>query len=373
MGVPSTSVNHFDQSAANWDNEPRRIELMKSIGEAILREVHPTQEMDVLDYGCGTGLVGLFLLPHVRSVTGADSSSGMLDVLRTKIAKGGVNGMTTKELDLEKQPIPQERFHMIVSSMVMHHVANLERVLLAFHEMLSPDGVLCIADLDAEPDVFHSAEAAVSVHHHGFDRSDFKERLEAAGFTNLTISTAHVVQKPIAGGEIRDFPVFLAVGRRCSNSIPEGPRENASHAQMETAVARFIGGFNCSQAVFSTYAGQFGLDDATALKIAAGFGGGMGRMGETCGAVTGAFMVLGLKYGDTSPNRQAKELIYAKIRKFADRFKARNGSLLCKDLLDCDISTPQGHEAAKAKKLFTTVCPKVVQDAIEILEEMLKD
>lgn len=141
-------MNYFDQSAANWDSEPRRIELMKAIGKAILRDAKPTKAMDVLDYGCGTGLVGLFLLPHVRSATGADSSAGMLDVLRTKIREGGINGMTTIQLDLERQPVPLERFHVIVSCMVLHHVADLEQVLSAFYKMLLPGGVLCVADLD---------------------------------------------------------------------------------------------------------------------------------------------------------------------------------------------------------------------------------
>jgi C_GCAxxG_C_C family probable redox protein len=126
-------------------------------------------------------------------------------------------------------------------------------------------------------------------------------------------------------------------------------------------------GFNCSQAVFSTYAQ--GIDQETALKIASGFGGGMGRMGETCGAVTGAMMVLGLRFGADQPDREAKERVYARIREFADRFQARNGSTFCRDLLGCDISTPDGYEQAKI--LFPTVCPKYVRDACEILEEML--
>ena len=80
------STAHFDEAARDWDNEPRRVALMRAIGEAILREAKPTSDMDVLDYGCGTGLIGLFLLPHVHSVTGADNSPGMLKVLREKIA-----------------------------------------------------------------------------------------------------------------------------------------------------------------------------------------------------------------------------------------------------------------------------------------------
>jgi C_GCAxxG_C_C family probable redox protein len=137
----------------------------------------------------------------------------------------------------------------------------------------------------------------------------------------------------------------------------------------EIALSRFADGFNCSQSVLSAYGGQFGIDDETALKLASGFGGGMGRMAGTCGAVTGAFMVLGLKCGGTSPDREAKERIYARIRQFADQFKARNGSLMCKDLLGCDISTAEGLELARSR--FSTTCPKFVRDAAEILEEML--
>jgi SAM-dependent methyltransferase len=86
-------TSHFDQAAPTWDDNPSRIALMKAVGEAILRQVQPTAEMDVLDYGCGTGLVGLFLLPHVGSVTGADNSAGMLDMLRKKIEGGGLGNM----------------------------------------------------------------------------------------------------------------------------------------------------------------------------------------------------------------------------------------------------------------------------------------
>jgi C_GCAxxG_C_C family probable redox protein len=141
--------------------------------------------------------------------------------------------------------------------------------------------------------------------------------------------------------------------------------------RIEKAVARFAEGFNCSQAVFSSFAE--GINEETALKMASGFGGGMGRMAETCGAVTGAMMVLGLRFGATLPTPLEKERIYALIRDFSDRFKARNGSILCRTLLNCDISTPEGLHVAKEKNLFKTSCPKYVQDAAEILEEMLAE
>ena len=141
---------------------------------------------------------------------------------------------------------------------------------------------------------------------------------------------------------------------------------------VEQAVSCFKGGLNCSQAILATYGQQLGLDRELALKLAAGFGGGMGRLGHTCGAVTGAFMVLGLRYGPVEAgDQQAKETAYERVREFAKRFEARNGTAVCRDLIHCDIETPEGLAMAREQKLFVTVCPKFVQDAAEILEEML--
>jgi C_GCAxxG_C_C family probable redox protein len=97
-------------------------------------------------------------------------------------------------------------------------------------------------------------------------------------------------------------------------------------------------------------------------------------MGETCGAVTGAFMVIGLKHGKTkADNDAAKETTYELVKELTSRFSARNGSIKCKELLGCDLSTPEGMEAVIEKKLFITLCPKFVQDAAEILEAFLKE
>jgi len=144
-------------------------------------------------------------------------------------------------------------------------------------------------------------------------------------------------------------------------------------AKSEQAVRKFRKGFNCSQAVLSVYAEEFGLCRETALKIACGFGGGMGRMGLTCGAVAGAFMVIGLKYGNVDANeKEIKEKTYGLVGEFARRFEKRNGSSICRELLGCDISEPEGLRSAKENGLFTSVCPGLVRDAVEILEEMLE-
>jgi ubiquinone/menaquinone biosynthesis C-methylase UbiE len=138
----------------------------------------------------------------------------MLEVLDEKIRSGGVQRMRTLQLDLGRDPIPESRYHLIVANMVLHHVDQTETLLAAFHEMLLPGGAVAIADLDTESGLFHGPDVAASVFHHGFDRYAFKDRLCWAGFVDVKDVTAHVIRKSIAGGEIRDFPVFLIGGHR---------------------------------------------------------------------------------------------------------------------------------------------------------------
>ena len=138
------------------------------------------------------------------------------------------------------------------------------------------------------------------------------------------------------------------------------------------AVACFKEGFSCSQAILSTYSPELGIDRKTALKVSGSFGGGMAGMADTCGCVTGAFMVIGLKYGKTQAKaEQAKKKTYGLVKDFCTKFKARNKSIVCRELLGCDISTPEGRKHFKDKKLIVKVCPKLVRDAAEIIEEIL--
>jgi C_GCAxxG_C_C family probable redox protein len=140
----------------------------------------------------------------------------------------------------------------------------------------------------------------------------------------------------------------------------------------ERAVTSFKGGLNCAQAVFTSFCEPLGLDRASAAKLACGLGGGMGRLGHTCGAATGAILVLGLKHGNaTAQDKTAKDKTYQLVRDFMSRFQARNGNIACRELLGHDISTPEGHHQAAQAGVFTTRCPKFVRDAAEILEEML--
>jgi len=133
----------------------------------------------------------------------------------------------------------------------------------------------------------------------------------------------------------------------------------------------FSDGFNCSQAVLTVFAEEFGLERTNALRLACGFGGGM-RMGGPCGAVSGACMAIGLKYGKIrAEDNEARDRTYALVKELAARFRSLHGTVLCRDLIGCDISTPQGYEEATQKGVFLDICPRLVADAVKILEEIL--
>ncbi len=142
--------------------------------------------------------------------------------------------------------------------------------------------------------------------------------------------------------------------------------------RIESAVSCFKEGFSCSQAVLSAYSDLFNLDRTTALKISQPFGGGIAHQGEICGAVSGAFMVIGLKHGRIqAEDLEAREKTYEKVHKFIEHFTASNGSTVCKVLLGYDISSPEGFQKAKDAGLFDTLCPNLIQSSMEILDEIL--
>jgi C_GCAxxG_C_C family probable redox protein len=128
---------------------------------------------------------------------------------------------------------------------------------------------------------------------------------------------------------------------------------------------------NCAQSVINAFIDELGIDRATALKLSLGFGGGMGHTGGTCGAVTAAYMVLGLKQEFDINNPKAnRDKMYVMVQEFNKRFKKINGTINCTELLGYDLSTPEGAAAVKEKSLSTTICPKFVKDAVEIVEGM---
>ncbi|HAN20100.1 MAG: hypothetical protein A2Y15_05400 [Clostridiales bacterium GWF2_36_10] len=139
--------------------------------------------------------------------------------------------------------------------------------------------------------------------------------------------------------------------------------------KVESAIDLFSNGSNCSQAVFATFCENYGINKEQAFKIACGFGGGI-RSGEVCGAVSGAVMVIGLKYGNENfDDLEVKKLCCAKTVEFINCFKVKYNSIVCRELLGIDIFVGDGMKLANEKGLFKTTCVDMIRSAVEILEE----
>jgi ubiquinone/menaquinone biosynthesis C-methylase UbiE len=216
-------MNEFDQKAAQWDAKPVRVERAQAVADGIKAALPLATHLTALEYGCGTGLLSFALQPYLGHITLADSSSGMLAVLREKIAAGNIQntcaapnrlrhsaGMTPVQLDLTIDPLPADRYQLIYTLMTLHHIPDTDRMLHAFYQLLDAPGYLCVADLDKEDGTFHEDE----FHGHlGFDREELGAKAGQAGFEEIRFTTVFHMVKDVKGIH-QDFPVFLMVARK---------------------------------------------------------------------------------------------------------------------------------------------------------------
>ena len=203
---------NFDAEAAHWDESPGKVKLANDIADAISREIELTPDMHVLDFGCGTGLLTLRIQPLAHMVTGVDSSQKMLDVLGSKLEKAGLHNVRLQCLDLEAGDALTGKYHLVVSSMVLHHVKEIRPLLDQFYDRLAASGTLCIADLDSDDGQFH--ENSQGIFHGGFNRAELRSVFEEAGFEDVRVRTAAEIAKPNAAGEKRNFTVFIMTGKK---------------------------------------------------------------------------------------------------------------------------------------------------------------
>lgn len=143
----------------------------------------------------------------------------------------------------------------------------------------------------------------------------------------------------------------------------------------DIAKQNFLNGYNCSQAVLLAFCEDFGLEKETALKISEPFGGGMGKMREVCGTVTGMFMVLGLAMGNSeAKDGSTKKNVYKSVQELAEKFKQDNGSIICRELLGLQKANKESYVPSERTNEYykKRPCPELCKYAADILEEYLK-
>jgi ubiquinone/menaquinone biosynthesis C-methylase UbiE len=205
--------NGFDERAATWDDDPAKRERARRAAAQVRATVTLDGDTRLLEYGAGTGLLAQELAPHVGPITLVEPSSGMRDVIHTKITAGVLpSGTRALDLDLTRDPVPDDRFDLIVGLMVLHHIPELATVLRAFATLLDPGGTLCVIDLDQEDGSFHGDGFDG---HHGFDHDNLAEQLSAAGFEAPRFTPSGAVER-----DGRSYGLFLASCRLPDDGAP---------------------------------------------------------------------------------------------------------------------------------------------------------
>ena len=202
-----SDTERFDSKAATWDEDASRVALATSVADAIARQIRLSPSDEVLDFGCGTGLLSLAVRPHVGRVTGADTSAGMLQVFEQKIRAQGVALVTPYLIGATRPLAAAGRFDLITSSMALHHVRDVPALFAEFRTLLRDGGHVALADLDTEDGTFHTPDVK-DVHHLGFDRASLRTLLAEAGFDDVRDTTAFTHRR-----HGREYPVFLISGR----------------------------------------------------------------------------------------------------------------------------------------------------------------
>jgi cyclopropane fatty-acyl-phospholipid synthase-like methyltransferase len=198
-------TDRFAHKSKSWDMNSRRVKNAKSIAELILKNIFISNNMTLMDLGAGTGLLSYFIAPKVDKVVAVDNSPSMLEEF---CAKSPEFECKTDAIyaDIMKYDC-QECYDLIISSMTIHHIQDIKALFFKLHKLLKVGGYIAIADLDSEDGTFHSEDTGVC--HFGFNRDEICTLAKEAGFTDIKIETASIINKPH-----RDFSVFLLTAKK---------------------------------------------------------------------------------------------------------------------------------------------------------------
>lgn len=198
--------DYFNTMAMTWDENPMRQHLSQSIFDLIQKTIPLNQNMTVLDYGCGTGLLSFLLSDKVKSVHAVDTSAGMLEQVKTKIAHTKIKNISTELFDAENDRLPDVRYNLTVSAMTCHHLQDAPATITKLISLVSPGGWIALADLCKEDGSFHTD---VKVKYFGFEPSELEQIFTSAGLKPLTVSTVFKIPK-----NQKTYPVFCILGRK---------------------------------------------------------------------------------------------------------------------------------------------------------------
>ena len=203
----STETDLFADKSQEWDGNPVIQQLSYNVSKAMIDNTTLTEDMTLIDFGAGTGLIASAVASKVQKVYAVDISESMLEQLASKEHLNGIVEPVCQ--DITETPLDVQ-VDGIVSAMALHHVEDTENCLNSFAAHLKTGGFVALADLDTEDGTFHP-EGIEGVFHHGFDRAELQAKFESAGFLDVSFLTAHTVQR---ASDTPKYPIFLVTATK---------------------------------------------------------------------------------------------------------------------------------------------------------------
>lgn len=205
-------TNHFDTDALNWDNDIQKQERAKVFAVEINNFIKPANKLTALEFGCGTGLLSFQLKDVFKTITLADNSEGMINVLKDKIEKANIKNFIPLLIDLLKENNSNEKYDVVYSLMTLHHIVDLQSAFEQFNSFTSKNGYLCIADLVKEDGSFHENIDDFDGHN-GFEKEELTDLFKKHCFEPVFYKICFEIEKEVDGSQ-RIYPLFLMIGRK---------------------------------------------------------------------------------------------------------------------------------------------------------------
>lgn len=356
------SKDYFDNMADKWE-DMRQVFFSEAVREAAIdaaMRLYPkTDQATALDVGAGSGFVSRGLAKRNLRVIAVDQSQAMLDELRRKLPAVDCR-LAQKDL----LPVEDHSADYVFANMFLHHVLEPEAMIREMAHVLKPGGVMALTDLDAHDNDFLRTE-----HHDrwmGFKRDEVLHWLQAAGLeeTRVDCLGQNCCAASCSTDQAACVSIFLAIGKK-AHPMHWKPEEVADQAE-----EFFADGLYCAESVLLAMAKAHGVRSELLPALATGFGSSLARTCGPCGALMGGVMALGMLQGRSS----AQESIlacYTPVQALIQKFKNHFGSINCRDITGCDLSTEEGRGMFKEQGLGAKLCNRVTRETAEMVQMII--
>ena len=202
-------MSRFDERAKDWDKKQTTLDKSDACINHLKEKIDFSNIKNILDYGCGTGLIAFNLVEEKNQVLGLDNSSGMIEEFNKKVKEKNLSNIKAKKHNILEEDLPKNSFDLIVISMSLHHIEDIDMFFKKSFEALKNGGYICINDLDKEDGSFHAKHNNEGVYHFGFSKDELVETAKKIGFSDSSFDIVYIFER-----ENGNFPIFNFIAKK---------------------------------------------------------------------------------------------------------------------------------------------------------------